>query len=636
MKLIKAVFYRLGRILGIAHDYELYAFDLRSKKVREQVEFRQISNMKSRSNAVVLTRTLLGLVVAGICWDAVPVWLLILWLAFGVMHMMAWLKSTDDFFSSGTAFKDLKFWKNRTAQMSAVSGLFWGFTGYFFMATVSPFDQMLVLCIIVGIAFASIPLYAWWVPATWCFMVPALLPTLTRVFAIYGISLVSALYVLVTMAVIAVFFALRLSQVFTQSIVQSMEREHLMEELIQQRQKADFARAAAELAIVNRTRFFAAANHDLRQPLQAMGIFINLLESQVNESARPLVENLSKACSSVATLVDSILTISKLEAGSLKTAPTTFNLADLFEELSIEFTQQAANKGLEFTASAPSVWVKTDEALFGRILRNLITNAIRYSDKGRVLLRAKETREGRLVITVSDQGRGMSREDQSKVFSEFFRGASAGGAKDGFGLGLSIVKRISELLGIKLVLRSRIGRGTIFRLEMPIVAEREQIRVLRDVQNDYEIKSLKGAYILLIEDDPLIRTSIEALLDAWGARVMSAERFDAELPVRILGEDPIDFILTDFNLGAGTLTGLQAVFRIRSAVGRSIPALIMTAVPRETVLEQYEQESVDMDFSEKRAEIMALPAIIQKPVTPRELNRIMARGISKGNGTEEA
>jgi signal transduction histidine kinase/CheY-like chemotaxis protein len=551
------------------------------------------------------------------------------------MHMMAWLKSTDDFFSSGTAFKDLKFWKNRTAQMTAVSGLFWGFTGYFFMATVSPFDQMLVLCIIVGLAFSSIPLYAWWVPATWCFLIPALLPTLLRIFDIYEISFVSALYVLVTMAVVAVFFALRLNQVFTQSIVQSIEREHLMEELIQQRQKADFARAAAELAIVNRTRFFAAANHDLRQPLQAMGIFISLLESQVSESAKPLVENLSKACSSVATLVDSILTISKLEARSLKTNPTTFNLADLFEELSVEFTQQAANKGLEFSVAAPAVWVKTDEALFGRILRNLITNAIRYSDRGKVLLRAKETRTGRLVITVSDQGRGMNREDQAKVFSEFYRGASAGSVKDGFGLGLSIVKGIAELLGIRLVLRSRVGRGSIFRLEMPIVAEREQIRVLRDVQSDYEIKTLKGAYILLIEDDPLIRTSIEQLLGAWGARVMSAECFDAELPVRILGEDPIDFILTDFNLGEGKLTGLQAIFRIRSAVGRSIPALIITAVPRETVLEQYEQESVDMDFSEKRAEIMALPTIIQKPVTPKELNRVIARNLTKNTGTED-
>ncbi len=386
-----------------------------------------------------------------------------------------------------------------------------------------------------------------------------------------------------------------------------------------------FSKEAAEMAIISKTKFFAAANHDLRQPLQAMGIFISLLASQVPSSAKPLIDNLSKACSSVSNLVDQILILSKLDAGSIKINPTTFNVEELLMELAAEFTPVAEAKHDTLEVSSDSVLISADYQLLSRIIRNLLGNAIRYTSNGSIYLKAKVTSKNSLVIRVADTGARIANEERKNIIKEYFRRSSGYKAKEGYGLGLSIVRKITDLLGYKLSLRSRLGQGSIFKLAIPLEAHVIEIAPSKREKVQREIVSLKDKRILLIEDDALIRSSLVALLEAWGAEVWVAEHFEAQLAAEIVVSKPIDLILTDFNLGPGRLTGLQSILRIRSAVGIRIPAIIMTAVPSETVMKQYEEETEELNYSEKASDLTDLPLILQKPLSLEEINRAISK-----------
>ena len=524
-----------------------YHLHLSGARLASKVQLRQLSVLKHRTTAVVAIRMLLYLIFTLTCWSYVGGWVMALWLAFNVMHTLASMKSADDFFNEPSMDKRFHYWKNRTLQMILVSGLSIGFAGFYFMVPDNVIVEMILLAMIVGVTFGSVPLYAIWLPALWIFVPATLLPTILKLVLIYQPSLFIALFWTLILFLIIFYFGVRLNKIYLQGIYRSFEREFLMEQLIFQRQKADYIREASEMAISARTRFFAAANHDLRQPLQAMGIFISILQGQADQQAKPLIDNLSKACNTVATLVDQILIISKLDSKTMKIRPTEVSIRSMFSELANEFTPMAEHKGLTFEVRAEPLMIVTDGLLFERVLRNLIGNAVRYTEHGGILLRAKKTKKNTLVVTVSDSGCGITKEDQAKLFQAYYRGGAGHKSREGFGLGLSIVDKICKLLNIELKLISKVGKGSIFRLEMAIETSVDTTEVQPPVQPN-RIFSLEDVNVLLIEDDPLIRESLATLLEGWGAKVRRAEYFDAELAAQLIEEAPVDIIFSDFNL----------------------------------------------------------------------------------------
>ena len=518
-----------------------YHLHLSGARLASKVQLRQLSVLKHRTTAVVAIRMLLYLIFTLTCWSYVGGWVMALWLAFNVMHTLASMKSADDFFNEPSMDKRFHYWKNRTLQMILVSGLSIGFAGFYFMVPDNVIVEMILLAMIVGVTFGSVPLYAIWLPALWIFVPATLLPTILKLVLIYQPSLFIALFWTLILFLIIFYFGVRLNKIYLQGIYRSFEREFLMEQLIFQRQKADYIREASEMAISARTRFFAAANHDLRQPLQAMGIFISILQGQADQQAKPLIDNLSKACNTVATLVDQILIISKLDSKTMKIRPTEVSIRSMFSELANEFTPMAEHKGLTFEVRAEPLMIVTDGLLFERVLRNLIGNAVRYTEHGGILLRAKKTKKNTLVVTVSDSGCGITKEDQAKLFQAYYRGGAGHKSREGFGLGLSIVDKICKLLNIELKLISKVGKGSIFRLEMAIETSVDTTEVQPPVQPN-RIFSLEDVNVLLIEDDPLIRESLATLLEGWGAKVRRAEYFDAELAAQLIEEAPVDII----------------------------------------------------------------------------------------------
>ncbi len=599
--------------------------NMTAEQFARTVQLRKIAQMKQRSSVVTLTRFLLCIFFVIICWKDIGGWIAVLWLAFILMHLLASMKSNDDFFNSPDPDKELEFWRVRSLQMIFVSAVLFGFAGFYFMIPGQTIEQMLLLGLIIGIAVGSGTLYATWLPAFWSFMPVVLLPTIAKLILIYEVPYWVASMWLLVLFISMFYFSLKLSRLFGLSIYRSIEREYLMQLLVHQRQTAELAKEAAEMAIVSKTRFFAAANHDLRQPLQAMGIFISLLGAQATESSKPLIENLSKACSSVSTLVDQILILSKLDSGSVKINPVNFTVDDLFADLETEFRPLAeAKKDTLKVISVPTT-INSDYHLLMRVLRNLLGNSIRYTSNGQILLRAKLTRINSLVITVSDSGKGIAAEEQKNIFKEYYRGKSGYEAKEGYGLGLSIVQKVVDLLGYRIRLHSREGKGSVFHLDIPLSNDIKQLTTSRREKTQRTLSSLKGIRILFMEDDPLIRSSLVALLEAWGAKVKVAEYFDAQLAADVVISDPIDLIISDFHLGMGHLTGLQSILRIRSAVGHKIPAIIMTAASRETVMHQYEEETEGLNFSEAGSHLTDLPTILQKPISPEEINRTIIR-----------
>lgn len=475
-----------------------YHLHLSGARLASKVQLRQLSVLKHRTTAVVAIRMLLYLIFTLTCWSYVGGWVMALWLAFNVMHTLASMKSADDFFNEPSMDKRFHYWKNRTLQMILVSGLSIGFAGFYFMVPDNVIVEMILLAMIVGVTFGSVPLYAIWLPALWIFVPATLLPTILKLVLIYQPSLFIALFWTLILFLIIFYFGVRLNKIYLQGIYRSFEREFLMEQLIFQRQKADYIREASEMAISARTRFFAAANHDLRQPLQAMGIFISILQGQADQQAKPLIDNLSKACNTVATLVDQILIISKLDSKTMKIRPTEVSIRSMFSELANEFTPMAEHKGLTFEVRAEPLMIVTDGLLFERVLRNLIGNAVRYTEHGGILLRAKKTKKNTLVVTVSDSGCGITKEDQAKLFQAYYRGGAGHKSREGFGLGLSIVDKICKLLNIELKLISKVGKGSIFRLEMAIETSVDTTEVQPPVQPN-RIFSLEDVNVLLIE-----------------------------------------------------------------------------------------------------------------------------------------
>lgn len=321
------------------------------------------------------------------------------------------------------------------------------------------------------------------------------------------------------------------------------------------------ARRVAEDATASKTRFLAAASHDLLQPLHAARLFIAALKEEPGVSgpdagpaSRTLALNADRAIDSAHRLLTALLNLSKLEAGGVKAAVTRLSLDGLFDELRREYAPVAEAKGLGLTFVSSGLWVLSDRDLLRSMLQNLIANAIRYTDAGRVLVGARRCGET-VRLLVCDTGRGIPDADQETVFGEFVRLPGAPVDEPGAGLGLAIVRRLSSLLDHPLELNSRVGRGSIFRITVPrAVADRPV-----EVSPAPEARlPLAGLRVLCVDNEPVILEALEALLTRWGARPTLVADYQAALSA----QGPFDAAVVDLHLGEGA-DGLAVVDGLR-------------------------------------------------------------------------
>ncbi|MDE2261555.1 MAG: PAS domain S-box protein [Gammaproteobacteria bacterium] len=347
------------------------------------------------------------------------------------------------------------------------------------------------------------------------------------------------------------------------------ERKRIQTELMQ-------AREAAERANLAKSRFLATASHDLRQPLQTLSLLNGTLRRIVREPmASEAVAQQGQAIDAMSRLTNALLDISKLESGAIRPDPGDFAVAGLFEEMRKEFASVAASKGLELRIEAAAPSAHSDPSLVGQILRNLLSNAIKYTQRGWVRLRSAPSPAGGVCLEVTDSGIGIPADHLPYIYDEFYQvGVASNTSREGYGLGLSIVQRLVRLLGLKLEVRSEVGHGSTFMLEMPAGA-REAGQGIASAPAAIPAEARPAcARILLVDDDAGVRNATAMLLRVEGFEVLCAASL-AEANEALSKDPRIDVVIADYHLQKGE-TGIDVIAAARGVAGERLGAVLVS------------------------------------------------------------
>jgi PAS domain S-box-containing protein len=332
------------------------------------------------------------------------------------------------------------------------------------------------------------------------------------------------------------------------------------------------AKREAEQANLSKTKFLAAVSHDLLQPLNAARLFTSALLERPSET---LVRNVSNSLEDVENLLSTLVDISKLDAGVIKADIAPFALSELLDNLAVEYTQLARAEGLELHFIGCSALVRSDIQLLARILRNLLSNALRYTYKGRVVLGCRRQHQ-RVLIQVWDSGMGIAEERLEEIFQEFKRGDVQRPDQDrGLGLGLAIVEKIAGILGHRISVKSWPGRGSVFSVEVPVSATAPK-SVPAPCLSEPMLERLQGARVWVLDNDAAICAGMRTLLEGWGCRVVTALS-EQDLARQVDNyHAEADLLIADYHLD-NDQNGVDAVARINARRGSAIPALMITA-----------------------------------------------------------
>ncbi len=378
------------------------------------------------------------------------------------------------------------------------------------------------------------------------------------------------------------------------------------EELTHVNQRLVEATHAAEEANIGKTRFLAAAGHDILQPLNAARLYASVLVDKLKEGDDgALVRNVESALESVEDILGAILDISRLDTGALKPEPTVFRLDELLQGLALDFQPIATEKGLELRTVSTSLSVRSDRRLLRRLLQNLVSNALKYTQEGRVVVGCRR-RGNRVLIEVHDTGMGIPKGKQKAIFQEFHRLDDGMRVAKGLGLGLSIVERISHVLNHPVKIRSEADNGSCFSVELPRSADLPELAPNQNQPSP--AGQLDGLCVVAIDNEPDILSGMRHLLLNWNCRVYTAaDAVEAAGLLSKAGAVP-DVILADYHLDKGT--GIDAILKLRWTFGRHIQAILITADRSRDV----RAEARDKDI-----------AFFNKPLKPASLRAHLAR-----------
>ena len=458
------------------------------------------------------------------------------------------------------------FWALAFSAICLIEGLGWGWASVDLLPG-DEFDaQLLVIVVVYAVSACSIPAFGSYLPAFFAFFLPTTIPFMvasqlsTR--PVEHAATPLSLIFIISMGALAV----RASRIFDQLVCLRLETEILAEDL--QRQKE-----IAEQANLAKSTFLAAASHDLRQPVHALGLFVGALRSTaLPPEAMRLSEQIEASVVAMDSLFTALLDISRLDAGVVEVRPQTFSIQPLLDRLCREHEAEADAKSVAIVQHRSSAAVSADPILLERVLRNLISNAVRYTDAGRIVVGCRRDK-GVLSVEVRDTGRGIPAALQQKVFQEYFQlGNPERDRSKGLGLGLAIVRRMTDLMGCEIVVRSEPGRGSAFSIRVPLAdpAAAVDIPVL-----DPQTPLASGGLIVVIDDEAAIRDAMSSQLLAWGFEVIAAAGGDdiidrlATCPMRP------DVIICDYRL-RGSENGIDVIERLHSEYNEAIPAMLVT------------------------------------------------------------
>jgi Na+/proline symporter/signal transduction histidine kinase/CheY-like chemotaxis protein len=386
------------------------------------------------------------------------------------------------------------------------------------------------------------------------------------------------------------------------------------EELTSTNHELARAKAQADEANMSKTRFLAAASHDILQPLNAARLYATSLnERPLTPDTAQLAANVDASLEAVEDILSTLLDISRLDSGAMKPALSNFRLDDVTRQLDLEFAPLARAKGIKLTFIHAAATIRSDRRLLRRLLQNLVSNAIKYTPSGKVLVGTRR-RGAAVSIEVLDTGLGIPADKQATIFEEFRRLDQGARVARGLGLGLSIVDRIARLLGHPLTLTSQAGRGSRFAVVVPTAPA---VAAERPAATPAATGDLTGLAVIVIDNEPSILTGMQALLDGWGCQAALCADPDAALKETARRGLAPDILLVDYHLNEGT--GLEAIARLRASFGNDIPAVLITADRTLALREQ----AAAMDVR-----------VLNKPLKPAALRALMSQARIRRNAAE--
>ncbi len=511
-------------------------------------------------------------------------------------------------------------WRRSWRALVLAQGAVWPLAVWWFWGLGSPFHQIALVLIAYSYTLGSVQLLATQPAMFVAFIGLVLVPIIVRVASDktqpwhWELSGILALLLAITWLMGRTY-----RDALSQALLLKQRTEQLATQLRVEKAAADQARRGAEAASRAKTQFFAAASHDLRQPLHAMGLFAEALRQRApNAEVASLVNSINQSVDALEGLFGELLDITRIDSGGVDVQPAPVRMRDLFERLRLNFEPTAFEKGLALTFHGAQRVAHTDGLLLERILRNLVSNAIRYTEDGGVLVacRPKPNDASRLRVQVWDSGIGITEASLPHVFDEFYQVQGsrplAPHMRKGLGLGLAIVKRLADLLEARLEVRSVPGRGTVFSLEVPLGREPRTIAPPLAARSATVGLTLVSRQIVVVEDEPAVREGLVVLLQAWGATVLAYDSLDtlaAGLAAAPADTPAPDLAIVDYRLPE-TRTGVEALAALRGHWPRArIPAIVVTG----SSLGGHEDEAGANDFH-----------LLVKPVLPGKLRAMIA------------
>ena len=554
-------------------------------------------------------------VISLLYWVITPSSIMLPWLG---VFLLVWLGRAWTAHSFRRAeprsLADWQRWRQLANAGTLCSGAMWGATAWLLYPLGENIQQDGLVIVVYTFCVAAVPVLSMQPRIYLAFAALCFTPMAVRIASqgtAYAYQLASILVLIFSLTTV---LARNYRQALQRAIDLKLQAEELLTQLRVEKEGADAARREAEVANRAKTQFFTAASHDLRQPLHAMGLFAEALRQKSHdEEVAQLVNSINASVDALEELFSELLDITRIDSGGVAVNPQHVEIGDIFRKLRLHFEPTAFEKGLALRFRGGHHRAFADPLLIERVLRNLVSNAIRYTNDGSVLVSCRRRGE-RLLLQVWDTGVGIPDDERSRVFEEFYQvpggEAVAPNQRKGLGLGLAIVKRLADLMDAPLSLRSEPGRGTVFTLDVPLGKVVPAAMPVPPSKAPLSL-TLEGRLVVVVEDEPAVRAGLEALLRGWGAGIAS---FDSVAGCSAWTEqsDPAlvkpDLLIVDYRLEQGH-SGVEAIAALRRRFGQHVPAIMVTG----STMTGHEREAQDHDFH-----------LLIKPVVPNKLRAVIA------------
>ncbi len=547
---------------------------------------------------IILSQALLEPLFVWLFWNHADPLYLLTWLGcFYAIHtadILIWWRYREQL----NTVLDCKRWSTFFKLMTALTAMMWGLSTWYFFPPDLAF-QALMICLILGLVVGAVSLDSVYPPSLYIYVLGVTLPVVARLM----IEGDETHLILASMLLVFLFVSLsasrELNKTFWKSLWQRYENDLLIEQLTEQK-------AIAEAANLNKSRFLASASHDLRQPMQALVLFSeSLLEITQDQESQHLSTQISKSVGVLVDMFDELLNISKFDAGVVHAVKQNFNVQAVFDRLKNEFMPLAVAKDVQLIVPKTNMVAFSDPYLLERILRNLISNAIRYTDSGSVIL-CCQPQDNKLQFDVRDTGIGIRANSLPHIFDEYYQVDNQHRDRlKGLGLGLAIVRRMEALLDCHVTVVSKPGFGSVFSFIIP--QGNKAVHIDQPLVTPTSKHDLSGITVAFIDDDLDIRLMATKLMTQWGCHV-----FDGELPHTVLNQMAAvgvcpDILICDYRL-PHRLTAIDGINLLHELWGKHIPTVVLTGDTAPQTLQEIQASGA---------------LLLHKPIAPARLRSIM-------------